>query len=100
MVREARTRSRARSAVPATRRRATRSRHYPRTRRLRCRPGPACTEIYGGPDTLSIKGTIDGEPVDATFTRANGCEIERFDRFAELLKELFPDYRPGAAITG
>ncbi len=63
-------------------------------------PGTACTEIYGGPDTLSIRGTIDGEPVDATFTRANGCEIERFDRFAELLKELFPDYQPGAAITG
>ncbi len=60
----------------------------------------ACTEIYGGPDTLAIEGTIGGEPVDATLTRANGCEIERFDRFAKLLKQLFPDYEPGSAITG
>jgi hypothetical protein len=36
--------------------------------------------------------------VDATLTRANGCEIERFDRFAELLAQLFPDYEPGASL--
>ena len=58
----------------------------------------ACTEIYGGPDTLSIsRARSTSELVDATFTRDNGCEIERFDRFAELLKALFPDYKPGGA---
>ena len=30
------------------------------------------------------------------FTRANGCEIDRFDRITPLLRELFPDYEPGA----
>ena len=58
----------------------------------------ACTEIYGGPETVAIEGTIDGEPVDATLTRANGCEIERFDRFAKVLEQLFPDYEPGGSL--
>jgi hypothetical protein len=58
----------------------------------------ACTEIYGGPDTLAIQGTLHGEPIDARFTRSDGCEIDRFDRFVPLLKALFPDYEPGAAL--
>jgi hypothetical protein len=62
-------------------------------------PQTACTEIYGGPDTLAIEGTLRGEQVDAQFTRANGCEIERFDRFVGVLTELFPDYEPGAALS-
>ena len=58
----------------------------------------ACTEIYGGPETVAIEGTIDGDPVDATLTRANGCEIERFDGFAIVLEQLFPDYEPGGSL--
>jgi hypothetical protein len=63
-------------------------------------PQTACTEIYGGPDVLTVEGTLRGEPIDATFTRENGCEIERFERFSQLLAALFPDYRPGSAIQG
>ena len=65
-------------------------------------PVPAqtpCTEIYGGPDTVRIEGTLEGEPVDAELTRGNGCEIERFERFTPLLRSLFPDYRPGEALS-
>ena len=58
----------------------------------------ACTEIYGGPETVALEGTLDGEPVDATLTRANGCEVERFDRFAKVLEQLFPDYEPGGSL--
>src|SRR5690348_14251872 len=29
----------------------------------------ACTQIFGGPETATIKGTIRGEPVDAQFSR-------------------------------
>jgi hypothetical protein len=47
----------------------------------------ACTEIFGGPQRAEITGTLDGEPVDATFTRANGCEIERWD----TLEAVLPD---------
>ena len=63
-------------------------------------PGTACTEIYGGPDVLRVEGTLRGESIRAELTRGNGCEIERFDRFVPLLRDLFPGYRPGAAITG
>ena len=61
-------------------------------------PDTACTEIFGGPDTASLEGTIEGENVDVDLTRANGCEIERFDAALPLLQALFPDYEPGAAI--
>jgi hypothetical protein len=62
-------------------------------------PDTACTELYGGPDLLTITGTLEGEAIDAEFTRENGCEIERFDRWVPLLRELFPGYRPGEAIA-
>lgn len=61
-------------------------------------PETACTEIFGGPDLLTIEGTLRGEPIEAELTRANGCEIERYDRFAPILSELFPGYEPGAAL--
>ena len=38
-----------------------------------------CTEIYGGPAEAEVSGTVDGTPVDATLTRANGCEIARWE---------------------
>ena len=46
----------------------------------------ACTEIYGGPELATITGTLDGEPVDTTVDRANGCGIDDWD----LLSGLFP----------
>ncbi|PWG74657.1 hypothetical protein DF186_16745, partial [Enterococcus hirae] len=32
-----------------------------------------CTEIYGGPDTAHIRGTLDSEAVDTMIDRTNGC---------------------------
>ena len=61
-------------------------------------PATPCTEIYGGPDSMTVEGTLRGQPIDAVFSRENGCEIERFDHFADLLKVLFPSYQPGSAI--
>ncbi len=61
-------------------------------------PQTACSEIFGGPETATIAGTLGGEPVSAELSRANGCEIERFERFLPLLTSLFPDYEPGAAL--
>jgi len=48
----------------------------------------ACTQIYGGPEEATIKGTIRGEDVDATFTRTDGCEIARWDKVKDLLAEV------------
>ena len=39
----------------------------------------ACTEIFGGPQLASVTGTVSGDEVEAAFSRADGCEIERWD---------------------
>jgi hypothetical protein len=61
-------------------------------------PTQACTEIFGGPETATIEGTLNGKEVKATLNRSNGCEIERFGAFLPLLQELFPDYKPGSSL--
>jgi hypothetical protein len=48
-------------------------------------PDQACTEIYGGAQRAEISGTVDGEPVDASFQRTNGCEIEAWDALLGVL---------------
>lgn len=45
----------------------------------------ACTEIYGGPQTASIRGTIGARSVNRTFDRANGCGITDWTRAAGLV---------------
>jgi hypothetical protein len=44
-----------------------------------------CTEIYGGDDKAVIVGEIDATPVDATITRANGCEIDAWESMIGIL---------------
>ena len=46
----------------------------------------ACTEQFGGPQTATISGTLDGREVDARFARNNGCEIARWEKVAPLLE--------------
>jgi len=38
-----------------------------------------CTEIYGGPEVATFAGTLDGQQVDATVDRSNGCGINDWD---------------------
>jgi hypothetical protein len=40
----------------------------------------ACTQIYGGDQVA----TLSGAGVNASFSRANGCEISRWDKLAPL----------------
>ena len=42
----------------------------------------ACTEIYGGPQVA----TVSGPGVQSTFSRANGCEIARWDALADVIE--------------
>ena len=49
--------------------------------------GQACTEIYGGPDVATITGELNGEAIDTTVDRANGCGISDWD---DLLAEVLP----------
>jgi hypothetical protein len=50
----------------------------------------ACTEIFGGPQTATVSGTLDGTPVEGRFARHDGCEIARWDKLAALLGEGRP----------
>lgn len=45
----------------------------------------ACTEIWGGPQTATITGELDGATIDAELSRANGCEIARWDALVPVL---------------
>jgi predicted secreted protein len=47
--------------------------------------GQACTEIYGGPDTATVIGSIGGIDVDTSFHRANGCGIADWELLQALL---------------
>jgi hypothetical protein len=64
-------------------------------RRLRALPrsvlapppaGEVCTQIYGGPQTGRVRGTIAGRRVDARYSRSDGCAIARYDRAAPVLR--------------
>lgn len=47
-----------------------------------------CTHVYGGPATAQVEGVWAGEDVEAEFSRANGCEIARWERLEPALPEL------------
>lgn len=47
-------------------------------------PNQACTEIYGGPQTAAVTGTLAGKQLNSTFSRGNGCEIARWDALAAV----------------
>ncbi|MEV5972064.1 SSI family serine proteinase inhibitor [Streptomyces sp. NPDC051921] len=54
-------------------------------------PVPAdqmCTEQYGGPATARITGNWQGRAVDARFSRANGCEIDRWENLRPVLPRV------------
>lgn len=47
----------------------------------------ACTQIYGGPETATVTGTIDDDEVERRFSRTNGCELADYKRAAGLLEQ-------------
>lgn len=44
-----------------------------------------CTEIYGGPQKARVVGTVGGTRIWVTFTRQNGCHIDRWNRLSPWL---------------
>ncbi len=44
----------------------------------------ACAELYGGPQTAEVSGTWNGQPVVASFSRTDSCQIKRWDDLADL----------------
>jgi hypothetical protein len=51
-------------------------------------PGTVCTQQFGGPQTLEVEGTLAGRSVTTTFSRVDGCQIDRWDRAAPLLLRM------------
>jgi hypothetical protein len=48
--------------------------------------GEVCTQIYGGPERIEVRGTVDGTPIQVEVTRENGCEIARYDELEAALR--------------
>jgi hypothetical protein len=48
-------------------------------------PRTACAELYGGPQTAIVSGTVDGRRVWARLSRIDGCQIARWGRVPSLL---------------
>jgi hypothetical protein len=48
-------------------------------------PTTMCTQIYGGPQTAVVSGTVAGRRVQAQFSRENGCEVARWNRVSPWL---------------
>ena len=46
----------------------------------------ACTEIYGGPETATISGTLNGEEIDLKLDRTDGCRIDQWERALPVLR--------------
>ncbi|MEU8958805.1 SSI family serine proteinase inhibitor [Streptomyces sp. NPDC048518] len=44
-----------------------------------------CTMQYGGPATAHIRGTWAGRPVDARYSRTDGCQISRWNALVPVL---------------
>ncbi|WP_137994472.1 SSI family serine proteinase inhibitor [Streptomyces vilmorinianum] len=47
-----------------------------------------CAQQYGGPAVAHVTGDWRGRSVDARFSRANGCEIERWESLEPLLPRV------------
>ena len=47
----------------------------------------ACTEQFGGPQTAEVSGTLEGERVEGSFSRRDGCEMARWDKLAAVLEQ-------------
>jgi hypothetical protein len=44
-----------------------------------------CTQIYGGPQTARVVGTVAGERISTAFSLTNGCEIGRWNGLSPWL---------------
>lgn len=45
----------------------------------------ACTMQYGGPQEATVTGVVDGQPVEATFTLRDGCEIAAWNAAKDVI---------------
>ena len=53
-------------------------------------PGIMCSMVAGGPQTATITGTWHGQKVSATYSRANGCQTQRWNKLEKVLGQVNP----------
>ena len=53
-------------------------------------PDAACTLIYGGPEVLTVSGTVGTRHVEYRTGRTNGCEIADYTRDLALVAPFRP----------
>jgi hypothetical protein len=61
-------------------------------------PVPAstmCSQIYGGPQTATITGTVKGRKINSAFSRTDGCQVARWNTGRAFF--TFPGY---ATVNG
>jgi LysM repeat protein len=59
----------------------------------------ACRQVYGGPQSAHITGTIDGQSVNLTVTRTDGCGTADWQTLAPLLGDPRRSDIPNEAIA-
>jgi hypothetical protein len=47
-----------------------------------------CTTVFGGPQKATVTGTYQGKDVDASFSRENGCEIDRWEKLGTTVFDV------------
>ena len=47
-----------------------------------------CTTVFGGPEKATITGTYQGKDVDASFSRQNGCETDRWEKLGTTVFDV------------
>ena len=48
--------------------------------------GQVCTQLFGGPETAVVRGTVGSTQVHATLGRADGCETAAWEQLKPLLQ--------------
>jgi hypothetical protein len=52
--------------------------------------GIMCSMVASGPQTATITGTWQGHQVSATYSRANGCQTQRWNKLEKVLGQVNP----------
>lgn len=47
--------------------------------------GQACTQQYGGPQTATVTGAVDGMAVESSYSLTDGCEISAWNAVSDIL---------------
>ncbi|GAA3809163.1 SSI family serine proteinase inhibitor [Streptomyces chiangmaiensis] len=63
-------------------------------------PRSLCTMQYGGPATAHVTGVWAGRPVDAHYSRADGCQISRWNDLVPVLPDVRSQYPPRRIAAG